>query len=302
VYLVHVYPGKLSFYVLKHFQVQDLIHNLDAKRNMIYLKNFWLLILLVFAIYTSSFAQSPYELSYKKDIPLLTVSFIGTVGALYYDFNVIPLTSEQIADRVSNPNDINRFDRRAIKSFSGDSQIGSDILLTSSYVFPFLFLLDQNSRRDYVPVGIIGAEVILINGSLTAITKGFAKRARPFVYNPNVDIALKMEKNAKLSFYSGHTSVTSSMCFFSAKVFNDYHPDSKWKPVVWSAAAIIPAAVGYLRVKAGKHFPTDVITGYIAGGLVGYFIPEIHRKKDKEAKVGFKIYPGPTSLGMTMTW
>jgi len=255
---------------------------------------------LVFSL--QAIAQSPYELTLKKDAPILTFGLAGGFASVFYDFNIKPLDEEDVAERIANPFDINSFDRKAVNFYSSKARRNSDVLLYTTYSYPFLFLLDKNIRSDYLTVGVMTIEVFLINGSLTASTKGFVQRARPFVYNTDVAIEEKLRKNAKLSFYSGHTSVVSSLSFFSARVFSDYHPNSKWKPAVWSAAAIIPAATGYFRVKGGKHFPTDVITGYITGALIGYFIPVLHRKKDKDQKVGVNIYPGPTSLGMTMTW
>ena len=62
----------------------------------------------------------------------------------------------------------------------------------------------------------------------------------------------------------------------------DYHPTAKKgvKIGIWTFAASVPAVTGYLRVRAGKHFPTDVITGFVAGGLVGVLLPHFHRKKN----------------------
>ena len=49
------------------------------------------------------------------------------------------------------------------------------------------------------------------------------------------------------------------------------------KTVTWISAATIPAAMGVLRVRSGRHFPTDVITGYAVGALLGWAVPYIHR-------------------------
>ncbi|MEL6536147.1 MAG: phosphatase PAP2 family protein, partial [Bacteroidota bacterium] len=68
------------------------------------------------------------------------------------------------------------------------------------------------------------------------------------------------------------------MSFCTAKVFNDYHPDSPWRYAVWGAAAVVPAVTGWARVGAGKHYYSDVIVGYITGALIGYWVPELHRR------------------------
>ena len=80
------------------------------------------------------------------------------------------------------------------------------------------------------------------------------------------------------------TTKPAAFTFFIAKVLNDYHPNVKddLNTVIWSIAALIPASTGYLRIQAGKHFPSDVIAGYIVGASVGFLIPHLHMlKKDK---------------------
>ena len=55
---------------------------------------------------------------------------------------------------------------------------------------------------------------------------------------------------------------------------------------------MIPAITGYLRVKAGKHYPTDTIAGYLLGATAGILIPQLHKKKME--KVSF--YGGPAGM------
>jgi membrane-associated phospholipid phosphatase len=47
---------------------------------------------------------------------------------------------------------------------------------------------------------------------------------------------------------------------------------------VWTGAITLPAIVGYLRVKAGRHYPSDVIVGYGVGALIGYLVPTLHKR------------------------
>ena len=114
---------------------------------------------------------------------------------------------------------------------------------------------------------------------MTNLVKNAVRRPRPFVYNPDPTIPLniKLKPDARRSFFSGHTSTTAAMSFLTAKMYSDFHPNSDARPFFWGAAAIIPAATGYLRVRGGKHFPTDVITGYIVGTLVGILVPALHK-------------------------
>ena len=91
--------------------------------------------------------------------------------------------------------------------------------------------------------------------------------------------------------------------FFGAKVFSDYSDNTTHKVLVWTGAIILPAVVGYLRVRAGRHFPTDVIAGYAIGGAIGYLVPFLH--KMKPLKEGLTITPyssGNKDLGVYMSY
>lgn len=253
---------------------------------------FILLLLLSTTLLT---AQSPYELKWKQEAAYLGLGFAMTGFDLYQNAKVIqPLTLEEIAglDR----NSVNGFDRSATFNSSQRAKNGSDILQYISYTSPFLFLAGKEPRKEWGKILLIYFETALVVRSFTGSTKDLTKRIRPLAYNDDFSLVERQKKQNRFSFFSGHVSTTASNCFFGAKVFSDYFPDSKWKPYIWGAAATIPALTGYFRVKAGKHFPTDVITGYLVGGALGILIPHFH-KKDRKNKLS--IFP--TSSGVLLT-
>jgi membrane-associated phospholipid phosphatase len=103
----------------------------------------------------------------------------------------------------------------------------------------------------------------------------------------------RLHKYAENSFFAGHTAATASVAFFTAKVFHDLHPGSPWRPVVWGAAAAVPATVGYLRLRAGKHFLSDNIVGYAVGATIGILVPELHKRNQQ---TGWKLTPTAEQL------
>ena len=226
-------------------------------------------------------AQSPYELKLKKEISIVGTG-LGLGGAAYLLNKKMPLLSEMEISRLEEKG-ISSFEEWATKQGSEKSDRASDILLFSSQLLPgILTLADKSMRKDYLRIGTLYSEVFLVNLGMTAFAKNAVRRTRPFVYDPDVALEEKMVKSARTSFYSGHSSETAAMCFLTARLYADYHPESKWRPAVWAAAATVPAVTGYLRMRAGKHFPSDVITGYVMGAAVGYFLPKIHFKKKRE--------------------
>ena len=245
----------------------------------------WSIVFLIFANIT--FAQSPYTLNWKQESYYLGIgaTFYTVAGVLEFNY-VNPLTATEIfaLDRAT----INSFDRKATFNFSSSARRGSDLLKYPSYAFSFLFLTHQKSRKDFRKIMALYGETLLVVGSLTSLTKRTFLRPRPLVFNESVPLADKQKNSARYSFFSGHASVSAANSIFAAKVFSDYFPDSKWKPVVWSLAVLVPVSTGYLRVRAGKHYPTDVITGVAIGGAIGYLIPHWHKKKDRK---GLSITP-----------
>lgn len=234
-------------------------------------------ILLFLFVSTTQIAQSPYELSKKMDLPLAIGGTVLYTGGLILGNTLSPLTLTEI--NALDATTINAFDRLATTRWSLKAGKTSDYFQYGSLLLPLSLLAFKPIKKDSPKIGLLLAESFLITKGLTKITKGTAQRIRPFVYNKTVDLTGKMKKTAKRSFFSGHTSGAAVFSFFTAKILTDYYPDSKWKPVIWTSAALIPAATGYYRYLAGMHFTSDILVGYAVGSLVGVLIPHLHRRK-----------------------
>jgi membrane-associated phospholipid phosphatase len=249
--------------------------------------------------------KDPYDITFKNDWPyLLTGTTLATAGFFVFkNDNVIPYTQAEL-DQL-NRNDVNSFDRGATYNKSNSAREASDIILVSSLiVMPQFFLYQNHTRNDVGSLLVLSYEVLSINYGLTNIVKSAVNRTRPYAYNPDYTYEQRTDRESRFSFYSGHTSITASISFLWAKVMTDYHPDMAvgYKIGIWSFAALLPATTGYLRVKAGKHYPTDVITGYAIGALTGWLIPQLHKNK----KRNISVYPtrvlNTNGIGMTLTF
>lgn len=240
----------------------------------------------VFGAAAQNRTDSVYQINWDVDASFLA----GSVGVNAFSF----ITTQNLDDR--NPNDLNGLmhgrllgiDKRAINNRSSAASQASDWVAGGAALLPLTLMADKDIREQALNVSVLFSETALVTNGLVLATKRIALRNRPYVFNPDAPLKEKLAPESMLSFYSGHTAMTSSMSFFTAKVWSDYHPDSPWKPVIWSAAAALPAVTGYLRVKAGKHYFTDVATGYVVGALVGYLVPHFH-KVDRRAKRRYRV-------------
>lgn len=233
----------------------------------------------VLFIGSNGFTQSSiYNWDWKKD-GLTIVSSGALLGA-----SVLLLNRDNGANEASlsqlNKNDVWLFDRSAVNNYSTVADRKSDLLVFGVVCMPFVPYLYKKGRSEQGRILGMLLEAYIINESITNLVKFSTKRHRPFNYNPGVPLDVKLSHGSRLSFFSGHTSNTATFSFLFGRVASDLFSDSKWKPMVWAISATVPAAMGYLRYKAGKHFPTDVITGYIVGASIGYLVPVLHRNKN----------------------
>ena len=177
-----------------------------------------------------------------------------------------------------NRNNINAFDR--ISTYQWNPKIGkaSDILAATSLILPTLLLFDKTMRHDGFKIANVTMQSFLLSQTLCNVAK-LSLRNRPYVYNTNLSIEKRMEGDNNLSFFSGHTTAVSSLCFSTAFAYNTYQANSKAKPYILVGAFTLPAIQGLLRIKAGKHYPTDVITGYLVGLGTSFLMHKLHLKK-----------------------
>jgi membrane-associated phospholipid phosphatase len=235
-----------------------------------------LLTLLIYGVFATSLlqAQGPYRLG-KADIAVCAGGAALSGTSLYLQSRVTPLTTAQLSNL--DVNAIPKFDRWVAGRWNTTAKYASDILVPSAFLAALCNFGEPKVRQDWKTVTVMGIETGLIAFGLNNSTKSLALRTRPFLYGGAAPMDEKLKPDARFSFFSGHTTFSAAACFFGAKVYFDYHPTSKWRPVVGAAAALIPAGIGTLRMIAGKHFPTDVLVGYAVGAATGILVPALHK-------------------------
>lgn len=253
-----------------------------------------MLLALLFC-YLSSWGQSsgPYYLSFKKEIV-----YGGAGAATTLLGNYLRSKTPDLMRSDLELEGINFIDRVATNFSSEKADRLSDKTLLASAGLPLLLLAGRDTRNDFGKIAILFTETMLLNQGLTDIIKSTSLRPRPYVFDENLPPSTILRSNDRASFLSGHTSGSAAASFFFARVFSDYYPDSKLRPYVWGLAIGMPAITGYLRVRGGQHYPTDVVAGYLLGASIGYFIPVLHRKPSQKSKLSWS----PTGNGLYLNY
>jgi len=136
------------------------------------------------------------------------------------------------------------------------STVGSGVVLTGfSIVLVLIFIGLEWRRAGALLATAMGGAVVL---DLTL--KDLFPRPRP---EPFFDLAAPHS----YSFPSGHA--LASFCFFGvlAGLIMARVSARLARVIIWLAAALLVAAIGFSRVYLGVHYPTDVLAGYAAAAV-----------------------------------
>lgn len=231
--------------------------------------------------------QPVYKIKNAIDLPLTTATVAWSLYGMskIYGRDQVPV-SELNQLQVS---DINSFDRPVADNYSLKAKDLSDKLFYGSMPLPLILLADKKIRKDGLKIGLLYLEAMGATGTLYTSSAMLVNRFRPYAYNTNVNIATRQRGGARNSFFAGHPGVVATSTFFMAKVYSDYHPEMRNKWILFTLAGAATATTGILRINAGQHFYTDVITGITVGTLSGILIPHFHKNKNKEPRLS--LYP-----------
>jgi membrane-associated phospholipid phosphatase len=148
------------------------------------------------------------------------------------------------------------------------------------------------------------AESASLTLSLTDMTKMAVRRPRPIDYircpvtaqngqtlpNSSPDC---QSTDLGLSFFSGHSAIVAAIGATATYLafIRDPRAPRPWITLVLATA--LTSFVSIERVRAGEHFPTDVIAGSAAGAAIGVLVPHLHRHVSESPRVWVGAAPVP---------
>jgi membrane-associated phospholipid phosphatase len=237
----------------------------------------------------SDFSFHPYRINYWVTGTICSVgAFANYLGISHlrqkYELSLLEI-------QALNREKFNSLDNWAFKqdpSKRGAFENYSDYTLFSSLALPVFLMFDKQIRRDGFDMLFMYLETMSITTNIyewSFLGPNFQNKIRPVAYYDRIPYDERKLANNRNSFYSGHVASAAASTFFMAKVYSDNHPGiGNNKYLLYGAALIPPLILGYFRMKALKHFPSDVIVGLGVGALCGLLIPEFHRLKDKNIR------------------
>jgi membrane-associated phospholipid phosphatase len=168
---------------------------------------------------------------------------------------------------------IRGIDKAAPLYFSPKIARISDITFASAGLLA-LYGIAQRQSPERSKATLLMTQNLWLTWNITQTTKILAMRARPYANEAGF---ITRKNDDAYSFFSGHTSLTA--CMAASHYFYDRTlPVNDRKPAVTLGLAALSVSTGILRIKAGKHFPTDVLAGAILGTRVAYLNTKLHAR------------------------
>lgn len=209
---------------------------------------------------------STFEVDVAVDVAT-TLSLVATTYLLHLDVHSMDGTSP--CGGPCDPSTINSVDRFAIDLDSQAARTASDVVGAAMLFLPLISLF------EYPQDALIHAEALAATLLVTQTMKLLFLRPRPLAYNLDNPEEERFDGDARLSFPSGHTSITfASATAFAVPWFTRHNGMLSFAGV--AAAYTAASFVAVMRILGGKHFITDVIAGAAVGIGVGLLVTLAH--------------------------
>lgn len=121
------------------------------------------------------------------------------------------------------------------------------------------FALPKDLQKAYMMVGI---QNLWITANLTQTIKVLAARNRPYTQT-NGFVFTKADDH--YSFFSGHTAITATIATTAIMTALNQNAMPRWAVGSSYAAGALCIGTAAMRIAAGKHYPSDVVTGLLIG-------------------------------------
>lgn len=176
----------------------------------------------------------------------------------------------------------------------------SDALLALDMVIPVAGQVGLGVDERFLNSSLVYAETLSVNLMLNAFTKVVVRRPRPYSQRVLALGRASNDDDLNVSFYSGHSSMSFASAISGSYLFAEATPSRASRYVMWGAELTLASVVAGLRVRAGKHYFSDVITGAIVGAGLGVAVPVLHGARYVPEPAEFAVAGGGLVFGAAL--
>lgn len=171
------------------------------------------------------------------------------------------------------------WDRSARSRFSDSAAKASDQLLSLVVTLPLAIQMSDGFDTAFGNAALIYGETQAVSILLNSAAKLAFGRPRPYTHSddPRIrEFAEEQGPDAYASFYSGHASLTHTAAMAGSILYAMRTDELVARHVVWGLEFGLAGLTAQLRVRAGRHYPSDIWTGALVGAGIGFAVPVLH--------------------------
>lgn len=140
-----------------------------------------------------------------------------------------------------------------------------------------LMYVKTGFRSTFISLATIFFMLVVVYG-LSRLSKYGIARPRPCTMDFNVYYPLS-EDCGDFGFFSSHASVGMALMLFIGHVLKPYYKYIFWPLFIWLFLFC------FSRIYVGKHYPGDIIVGFIVGFVFGFLFYKLRKYILKRYKV-----------------
>lgn len=172
-------------------------------------------------------------------------------------------------------------DESVYSQFSRRGAQLSDLTLAAALAVPAAYLTGSTIEDADGDRLVLYGETLAIDLAVVQLAKYLVQRPRPYLYNHSpaaVRFAAAAGDDGWASFYSSHAAMSFGAAVAGAYLLSTSNRDPTARAAAWGTGFALAAATSNLRVRAGRHFYSDVALGAVIGAAIGYAVPALHAR------------------------
>lgn len=196
---------------------------------------------------------------------------IGGIGLVHAGVN-IPLarSTQPLAQIPAAPRHSLTYTYRPQVAHWSDGLIAAGAIMLPTAIF------SNMDGKAGIQAMAVCAQSMAMNLNITQTLKHSIRRPRPLVFAAGTPPERLYERDARLSFPSGHASTAFCMATSLSLALRTYEINPNTRKWITGSAFALAGTTAVLRVVAGKHYPGDVLAGAALGTGIALLNHYIH--------------------------
>jgi len=165
------------------------------------------------------------------------------------------------------------------ENFSAAAAALSDKLLALNVMMPVFLQMSGGFDTSMGNATLIYGEAHAFNLLASNTAKIVVRRPRPYTHSTDPRVRAFMDRqgsDAYASFFSGHASTAFTAAAAGSVLYSARTDELVARHTVWGFSFLLAGMTAQLRVRAGRHYRTDIWLGTFSGLAAGFVVPALH--------------------------